>query len=78
MGDIHEAIRGAVAAAIEDAEIVVGGGQGGHFTIAVTSPAFAGKNTLERHRMVLGAIKDLMAGDQAPVHAIDEIRTSTG
>jgi stress-induced morphogen len=78
MGEIHEAIRGAIAAAINDADVEVEGGQGGHFTIAVTSPAFAGKNTLERHRMVLGAIKELMAGDQAPVHAVDAIRTSTG
>ena len=78
MGDIHEAIRSAIATAIEDAETAVEGGQGGHFTISVTSPAFAGKNTLERHRMVLGAIKELMAGDAAPVHAVDSIRTSTG
>lgn len=78
MGEIHDAIREAIAASIQGAEVEVQGGQGGHFTLAVTSPAFAGKNTLERHRMVLGALKDLMAGDAAPVHAIDSIRTSDG
>lgn len=78
MGGIHDAIREAIAAAIDGAEIEVEGGQGGHFSLAVTSGAFTGKSTLERHRMVLSAIKDLMAGDRAPVHAIDSIRTSTG
>jgi stress-induced morphogen len=78
MAAIHDEIRSAIAAQIAGATVEVAGGQGGHFDIAVTSSAFAGKSTLERHRMVLSAIKELMAGEQAPVHAIDSIRTSTG
>ena len=74
MADIHQAIVEAIQAQLQDAEVQVEG-EGGHFTIAVKSAAFAGKNTLGRHRLVLGAIKDLMAGADAPVHAVDSIKT---
>ncbi|HXX48101.1 MAG TPA: BolA family protein [Myxococcota bacterium] len=50
-------------------------GSGGHFEIRVSSSAFAGKNTLARQRLVLGAIAHLMKGDGAPVHAIDVLET---
>ena len=50
-------------------------GGGGHFSIEVTSPVFAGKNMLESQRMVYGAIADLMKGDRAPVHAVDSLKT---
>ena len=43
----------------------------------VVSEAFASKNTLARHRMVLSAIASLMGGDDAPVHAIDSIKALT-
>ena len=77
MADIHDAIRSAIAGAIEDAQIEVTGGDGGHFELSVVSKAFEGLSTLERHRMVLQSIKELMAGHQAPVHAIDSLRTRT-
>jgi acid stress-induced BolA-like protein IbaG/YrbA len=76
MSAIHDAIRQAIAAQIRDASVEVSG-EGGHFNIAVVSPAFEGLGTLERHRLVLNSIKELMAGDQAPVHAIDSLRTTT-
>ena len=72
MGSVHDAIREAIAGQIHDARIEVTG-EGGHFRIAVVSPAFLGLGTLERHRLVLGALKELMRGDDAPVHAIDAI-----
>lgn len=75
MAQIHDAIRERIEKAIDGAQVVVDGGAGGHFTLEVEAASFAGKNTLARHRMVLGAIADLMAGDAAPVHAIDSIRT---
>lgn len=71
---ITETIRKAIATAIEDAEVKVAGG-GGHFTIEVTSKAFEGKNMVQSQRLVYGAIKDLMAGDNAPVHAVDSLIT---
>jgi len=36
---------------------------------------FKGKKTLEKQRMVYSAIKELMAGNNAPVHAIDILET---
>jgi acid stress-induced BolA-like protein IbaG/YrbA len=73
-GDVVDLVRRAIEGAIADAQAEVTGG-GGHFSIVVVSPVFAGKSTLESHRMVLGAIKHLMAGDAAPVHAVDSLRT---
>jgi BolA protein len=38
-----------------------------HFTLAIESPAFAGKNRVERQRMIYAALGDLM---DARVHAL--------
>lgn len=73
-GSVTEAVRKAIEAAIEGSKAEVTGG-GGHYNISVTSPAFAGKNMVQSHRMVLGAIAHLMAGDTAPVHAVDSLKT---
>lgn len=78
MSDIQEAIRQAIESNIEGVTAVeVSSAAAGHFDIAVTSPAFEGKRTLDKHRMVLNAIKELMAGEAAPVHAVDSIKTKT-
>jgi acid stress-induced BolA-like protein IbaG/YrbA len=69
---IEDQITAAIATAIPGAEINVGGG-GGHFEIHVVSEQFAGKRLIQKHRLVLTAIKELMAGDSAPVHAIDKL-----
>jgi len=73
-GSVTDAIRKAIQDAIPDATAEVTGG-GGHFQIVVTSPAFAGKNMLESQRLVYSAIAHLMKGDDAPVHAVDSLRT---
>lgn len=73
-GDIHQAIRTAVQTRLPDAQIEVTGG-GGHWSIVVTSAAFAGKSVIESHRMVLQGVAPLMAGEGAPVHAIDKLET---
>jgi BolA family transcriptional regulator, general stress-responsive regulator len=39
-----------------------------HFTVALTSAAFAGKSRVERQRLVYAALGDLMAPDR--VHAL--------
>jgi BolA family transcriptional regulator, general stress-responsive regulator len=44
-----------------------------HFSLAIESPAFAGKGRVQRQRMVYAALGDLM---QARVHALS-IRAST-
>ncbi len=73
---IGDSIREAIEHAIAGAEVGVTG-DGRHFQLTVVSTAFEQKSTLERHRMVLGALKALMAGDAAPVHAIDSIVART-
>ena len=76
VGDPRAAIKSAVEAAIPGAVCEATGG-GGHFEIAVTAAAFAGQSLLNKQRMVLSAVAHLMAGDQAPVHAVDSIVTKT-
>ena len=53
------------------------GGDGRHFEIKVISKEFAGKRTLDKQRMVYSALKDLMNGSNAPVHAIAKLETLT-
>ncbi|HTO07933.1 MAG TPA: BolA/IbaG family iron-sulfur metabolism protein [Myxococcota bacterium] len=67
-------IRAAIEAALLCDSLDVRG-SGGHFEIRVSSAAFAGKNTLAKQRLVLGAIAHLMKGEGAPVHAIDVLET---
>ena len=73
-GNVIEAIQSALVAQIPDARAEVSGG-GGHYTIQVVSTVFAGKSTLESHRLVYGAIAHLMNGDAPPVHAVDSLKT---
>jgi acid stress-induced BolA-like protein IbaG/YrbA len=74
--NIFEQVKATIEAAIPDATARVSGG-GGHFEIEVTSAAFAGKRILEKQRMVLSAIARLLAGDGAPVHAVDRLVCNT-
>ncbi len=74
--DTVAAIKSRVVAAIPGCRVEAAGG-GGHFTIEVVSDAFEGLNSLKKQRMVYRAIKDLMAGDDAPVHAVDALKTLT-
>jgi len=73
-GSVIDALREAIESRIPDSRAAVTGG-GGHFSIDVVSPAFAGKNMLQSQRLVYAAITDLMSGDMAPVHAIDNLTT---
>jgi acid stress-induced BolA-like protein IbaG/YrbA len=72
--EIVSALRDAVAGALPGASVEAAGG-GGHFTLTVVSPAFAGKSMIESHRLVYAAIAPLMSGPAAPVHAIDKLVT---
>ncbi|MCE9577613.1 MAG: BolA family transcriptional regulator [Deltaproteobacteria bacterium] len=76
VGSIDDAIIAGVRAVMPDAVVEVAGG-GGHYRIAVTSTAFEGKALLARQRLVLGAIKHLLAGNAPPVHAVDSLETRT-
>jgi acid stress-induced BolA-like protein IbaG/YrbA len=74
--DIITAVRSAIESAIDNSRAEVTGG-GGHYSLVVTAPVFAGTSRLESQRLVLRAIKELMAGDHAPVHAVDSLITKT-
>jgi stress-induced morphogen len=70
-----DALKHAILTQVPDASVEVISSGGGHFSLTVRSPAFRDRSTLERHKMVYAAIAPLMAGDAAPVHAIDTLRT---
>lgn len=44
-----------------------GAGGGGHFRLTIVSPLFAGRSTLERHRLIYDALGSMMHG---PIHAL--------
>lgn len=66
-------IRQLIAQGIPGAEVRVSG-DGRHFEAVVISDRFASKNTLQRHRMVYGALGDRF--DTEAVHALS-IKTYT-
>lgn len=71
--DIAEQIRRAIAEALPAATIEVRPQGPGHFEIAVTDAAFAGKPRVRQQQLVYGAIAHLMSGANAPVHAVDRL-----
>lgn len=73
--DVSSALREAILGAIPGATIDVTPGSPGHFEIRVISMSFAGQSMVQQQQRVYAAIKDLMAGDSAPVHAIDRLKT---
>lgn len=75
--DVVSQLEESILAKIPDANVKVAPGSGGHFSIEVVSPVFAGKSMLESQRLVYGAIAHLMKGDGAPVHAVDSLKTRT-
>ena len=72
---LAEELAKAVRLALPDARVEVGIGSPGHFTLDVASGAFAGLSRVRQQQKVYGAIQHLMAGDTAPVHAIDRLIT---
>lgn len=75
-GSVIDALREAIEQQIQNSRATVNGG-GGHFSIEVTSPVFAGMSMLESQRLVYSAIAHLMRGDAPPVHAVDSLKTRT-
>ena len=73
---IEEQIKQAIETSVPDSTAQVSG-DGRHFEIKVVSPVFAGKRTIDKQRLVYVALGDLMAGSNAPVHAIARLETLT-
>ena len=72
-----EEIARLIRAGLPDAEITVEdlAGDGNHYRAHVVSPVFRGKTRVACQRLVYKAIAPLMAGDRAPVHAVDQLET---
>lgn len=62
-----------IEAGLPDSRAEVRGEDGVHFEATVICPAFAGKPTLKRHRMVYATLGDRMGGE---IHALG-LRTLT-
>ena len=56
-----------IRAGLPGAEVSVSGADGVHFEAHVISSAFAGKSTLQRHRMVYATLGELMGRE---IHAL--------
>ena len=73
---VADQIAATIREAIDDAEVQVRDHGGRHYSIVVRSASFAGKRTLQCHRLVMRTLHDLMeGGDAALVHAIDSLKT---
>jgi acid stress-induced BolA-like protein IbaG/YrbA len=73
--DVAERMTAAIRAALPGAEVEVRPGGPGHFEVRVVAAAFQGKSRVQQHQLVYGAIAPLMAGEAAPVHAVDRLVT---
>ena len=62
-----------IRAGLPDAEVTVSGADGVHFEADVVSASFAGKSTLQRHRMVYATLGEMMGRE---IHALG-LRTVT-
>jgi acid stress-induced BolA-like protein IbaG/YrbA len=75
--DIAGALRDAIGQSLPGCRVQVSLGSPGHFSIAVIAEEFRGKSRVACQRLVYRAIAPLMQGDRAPVHAIDQLTTTT-
>ncbi len=74
---MEEQMKALIADALPDADVIVQNNGPGHYVVKVVSSAFEGKRTIAQHRLVLSALKPVMAGTSAPVHAIDRLITES-
>ena len=70
-------LRERIEAAFPEAEVAVVAQSPGHFTVSVVCASFEGESRVRQQQRVYAAIGELMAGDAAPVHAIDQMVTRT-
>lgn len=67
----------AIREGLPEALVVVRAASPGHFEVEVSSASFAGLSRVKQQQAVYATIKHLMAGDAAPVHAVDRMVTRT-
>jgi len=66
-------IEAAIALALPEAKVEVRPQGPGHFEISVTDAGFEGLSRVKQQQRVYAAITELMAGPNAPVHAVDRL-----
>lgn len=68
-----EDVKKLIWAALPEAEIEMHDttGTGDHFSAKITAKEFIGKSLIAQHRLVMDAVKNAMAGSNAPLHAFD-------
>jgi acid stress-induced BolA-like protein IbaG/YrbA len=71
--EIAGRIRASIAEAMPEATIVIQPQGPGHFEITVTDAGFEGLSRIKQQQRVYGAISELMAGPNPPVHAVDRL-----
>ena len=76
-GEIADRMKTAIEGALSGAVVTVTAVSAGHFEIDVVSAEFEGLSRVKQQQRVYAAIRELMAGDSAPVHAIDRMTTRT-
>ena len=83
LGAIHHVpydfptIQEAIVKALPGAHVAVSAGSSGHYEISVVSELFSGKSRVQQQQLVYAAIAHLMAGNHAPLHAVDRLQTKT-
>ena len=70
----NEQVEALIKAGIPDAEVKVTG-DGRHFEVEVVSPAFEGKSLIQRHRLVMDAVKEQVASDELHALSIRSAKT---
>ncbi len=75
--DLSSEIKKRIEESIENsqAKVICGGNK--HYSLTVVSDSFNGLTQVKQHQLVYAAIKDLMAGNDAPIHAIDQMNLQT-
>ncbi len=71
--DLTDEIKNRIETAIPNAQVNVMAGGDRHYALKVISETFAGLTQVKQHQLVYSAINDLMAGNDAPIHAIDKM-----
>ena len=74
---LEQAIREGLSASGSEPDVVVRVASPGHFEVEIVSATFEGLSRVKQQQAVYATIKHLMAGDTAPVHAIDRMITRT-
>ncbi|MCF6251826.1 MAG: BolA/IbaG family iron-sulfur metabolism protein [Methylococcaceae bacterium] len=71
--ELSSEIKQRIETTIPGAQVEVIQGGDRHYTLTVISNTFNGLSQVKQQQLVYSAITDLMAGDNAPIHAIDQM-----